>query len=89
MSQEELLENMAASKPEAKKIPIKAARLGFVFSGQGSQWQAMGQELMHDFPVFATIIEQSDACLQRLGATWCLKGKNIATCLLTVLDFAC
>ena len=77
-STEALLEALNVSNLEAKKIPVKQARLGFVFSGQGSQWQAMGQELMRDFPVFAAVIEESDMYLQELGATWSLKGKEPA-----------
>lgn len=77
-STEALFEALNISNLEAKKIPVKQARLGFVFSGQGSQWQAMGQELMRDFSVFATVIEESDIYLQELGATWSLKGKETA-----------
>ena len=75
-STEALLEALNVSNLEAKKIPVKQARLGFIFSGQGSQWQAMGQKLMRDFSVFATVIEESDICLQELGATWSLKSKD-------------
>lgn len=75
---EALLEALKVPNLEAKKIPANQARLGFVFSGQGSQWQAMGQELMRDFSVFATVIEESDICLQELGSTWSLKGEETA-----------
>ena len=77
-STEALLKALNVSNLKAKKIPVKQARLGFVFSGQGSQWQAMGQGLMRDFSVFATVIEKSDIYLQELGATWSLKGKETA-----------
>ncbi|KAL8668446.1 MAG: hypothetical protein Q9168_006926, partial [Polycauliona sp. 1 TL-2023] len=72
-STQTLLQNMDVSKLEAKKTHIKPARLSFVFSGQGSQWQAMGQSLMRDFRVFSTVIADSDRCLCQLGAKWSLK----------------
>ena len=75
-STEALLETLNVSNLEAQKIPVKKARIGFVFSGQGSKWQAMGQELMRDFPAFASVIEESHVYLQELGATWSLKGKE-------------
>jgi acyl transferase domain-containing protein len=42
-----------------------APRLGFVFSGQGSQWRGMGQELMRTAPRFAESIRECDAALRR------------------------
>ena len=85
-STEELLEALNVSRLEARKIPTKKAKLGFVFSGQGSQWQGMAQELMRDFSVFAAVVEESETYLQKLGATWSLKGKQTAThCMLACL----
>jgi acyl transferase domain-containing protein/NADPH:quinone reductase-like Zn-dependent oxidoreductase/SAM-dependent methyltransferase/acyl carrier protein len=37
--------------------PEKAARVVFVMSGQGPQWQGMGRELMQHEPVFKRMIE--------------------------------
>ena len=74
-SREDLVRSLNNPNLGATKIPAKPAKLGFVFSGQGSQWPAMGQELMHDFPVFGAVIEQCDAYLQVLGAKWSLKGE--------------
>ncbi|KAI4116766.1 MAG: hypothetical protein LQ345_002869 [Seirophora villosa] len=50
---------------------LKVPSLGFVFTGQGAQWPAMGLELL-DYPVFASAMEQADACLRSLGAEWSL-----------------
>ncbi|TLD23797.1 hypothetical protein PspLS_06375 [Pyricularia sp. CBS 133598] len=47
-------------------------RIGFVFTGQGAQWHAMGRELLASYPVFRASLERFDACLSRLGATFSL-----------------
>lgn len=47
--------------------------IAFVFTGQGSQWPAMGRDLMR-YPAFATIMEECEGCLKDLGASWLLLG---------------
>lgn len=47
-------------------------RLGFIFTGQGAQWYAMGRELYQQYPTFTASILQADACLTALGAEWSL-----------------
>ncbi|KAJ5425434.1 hypothetical protein N7465_000504 [Penicillium sp. CMV-2018d] len=60
-----------------KNLPsIQAARqprLGFVYTGQGAQWFAMGRELMSRYPVFAASIEEADKVVVKLGASWRLR----------------
>ncbi|MCJ1402141.1 hypothetical protein MMC11_005360 [Xylographa trunciseda] len=56
-------------KPSRCSSPLK---LAFVFTGQGAQWAAMGRELMRDYPVFASTIQDADMCLKGLGARWSL-----------------
>ena len=51
---------------------VEQPRLGFIFTGQGAQWHAMGRELMRSYPVFASTIEVADDCLVGLGAQWSL-----------------
>ncbi|KAI0973631.1 polyketide synthase [Xylaria arbuscula] len=41
------------------------AKLGFIFTGQGAQWHAMGSKLF-EYAVFRTSIDYLDALLQRL-----------------------
>ncbi len=44
--------------------PEKAARVVFVMSGQGPQWQGMGRELMKHEPVFKRMIESCDKAMR-------------------------
>ncbi|KAH7327102.1 beta-ketoacyl synthase domain-containing protein [Rhexocercosporidium sp. MPI-PUGE-AT-0058] len=46
----------------------KEPRIGFVFTGQGAQWHAMGRELLDAYPVFAATMEKIDRYLFELGA---------------------
>ena len=48
-------------------------KLGFIFTGQGAQWPAMGQDLMV-YPAFASALQEADDCLRSLGAGWSLIG---------------
>lgn len=41
-------------------------RIGFVFTGQGAQWFAMGRQLMEQSPFFRQTIERCDEVLQQL-----------------------
>ncbi|OAA60318.1 Beta-ketoacyl synthase [Niveomyces insectorum RCEF 264] len=65
---ERLIESFATAM---KAKPIRAARpptVGFVYTGQGAQWHAMGRELFESYPVFKKSLERFDACLRGLGA---------------------
>lgn len=51
--------------------PSRVSRLpavGFVFTGQGAQWHAMGRELLPAYPVFRQTMEAVDDHLVFLGA---------------------
>ncbi|OJJ49991.1 hypothetical protein ASPZODRAFT_109969 [Penicilliopsis zonata CBS 506.65] len=45
-------------------------RLGFVFTGQGAQWFAMGRQLMTAYPQFMESMQEAHEVLQNLGAAW-------------------
>lgn len=55
---------------------FSAPKIAFVFTGQGAQWHAMGQELMNIYSVFSSAVEAADQCLKSLGAEWSLKGDS-------------
>ncbi|KAJ4286910.1 hypothetical protein N0V88_007855 [Collariella sp. IMI 366227] len=53
--------------------PVKrgnAPRLGFVYTGQGAQWWAMGRELIDVYPAFKATLLDCDVHLKKLGAKW-------------------
>ena len=51
-------------------FPSVQSRIGFIFTGQGSQWARMGEEL-NQYPVFQQSVEKSDLYLRfTLGCTW-------------------
>ncbi|KAM0815914.1 hypothetical protein AB5N19_01715 [Seiridium cardinale] len=45
-------------------------RLGFVFTGQGAQWFAMGRELIAAYPKFREALEDGASYMRSLGADW-------------------
>lgn len=52
--------------------------LGFVFTGQGAQWSAMGKQLLETYPVAADTVRHLDKVLQKLPSppSWTLWGKH-------------
>ncbi|GME49746.1 ketoacyl-synt-domain-containing protein [Neofusicoccum parvum] len=47
-------------------------RLGFVFTGQGAQWWAMGRELIEAYPVFKATLLEAEGYLREFGAAYSL-----------------
>ncbi|THY20662.1 polyketide synthase [Aureobasidium pullulans] len=72
VSSDELGQSLATAK-----VPTFRARneptLGFVFTGQGAQWAAMGAELIRDYPIFEAALDKADDTLRGLGADFSLK----------------
>ncbi|KAK4508763.1 hypothetical protein PRZ48_002502 [Zasmidium cellare] len=67
------VKSLVTALNENKKATITrdAPRIGFVFNGQGGQWHAMGRELFA-YGEFAQAMQEADAILEGLGATWSL-----------------
>lgn len=53
----------------------KTPKVGFVFTGQGAQWHAMGRGLIPTFPVFAESLLKAERLLIEFGAKWSLFGE--------------
>ena len=66
--QTSILQDLAQPRPEAKWNRTLQGRpkVGFVFTGQGAQWHAMGRQLIEHCQLFKEILERCDATLQRL-----------------------
>ncbi|KAF8850740.1 hypothetical protein BDZ45DRAFT_184816 [Acephala macrosclerotiorum] len=79
-SLQELIKRLPdAAKTSKHTRKGKASKLGFVFTGQGAQWYAMGRELLV-YPVFRKSLEDATAYLDHLNSPWhlldeLLKGK--------------
>ena len=62
---------------ESHPKPVRSssnARAGFIFTGQGAQWYAMGRELL-DYPVFRQSLVDAGSYLIQLGSAWKLMGR--------------
>ncbi|TPX18755.1 uncharacterized protein E0L32_002612 [Thyridium curvatum] len=67
----ELIEAINGDKVVSGK-EVEPLRIGFIFTGQGAQWCAMGRELYKQYPVFANALDRADECLINLGSQWSL-----------------
>ena len=68
---DELVQNLSMN---AFPKPVRtrgAPNIGFVFTGQGAQWFAMGRELLV-YPVFKQSLEEATKHMQELGGSWSL-----------------
>lgn len=64
------LENSMPKPIRSSKTP----NIGFVFTGQGAQWYAMGRELL-SHQTFRESLQNATACLQSLHCPWSLLGR--------------
>ena len=72
------LSDALASADNNPTRPSGDFNIGFVFTGQGAQWSAMGRELLH-YTVFEETLQQADHVLLGCGAKWSLIG-TLLTC---------
>ncbi|OBT75234.1 Type I Iterative Polyketide synthase (PKS) [Pseudogymnoascus sp. 05NY08] len=68
----ELIGLIDSGKMKPGRRMDRPPRLGFVFTGQGAQWFAMGRELFDAYPVFKGCLLEAEGYLKALGATWSL-----------------
>ncbi|KJZ79728.1 hypothetical protein HIM_01197 [Hirsutella minnesotensis 3608] len=69
----QLIQNLQRAEPVLVKNPHGSVpQVAFVFSGQGSQYLGMGQELMSMYPVFSKTIYLIDSILRQTGLSGCL-----------------
>ncbi|RAH80851.1 polyketide synthase [Aspergillus japonicus CBS 114.51] len=67
------LASLASKLSNEGTRPRKSAekvRLGWVFTGQGAQWFAMGRELINSYPVFRQTLLECDEYIKEIGANW-------------------
>ena len=69
----ELIRKLEASQSNPSRTQEKP-RVGFVFTGQGAQWWAMGRELIEAYPIFKATIAAAENHLKDLGCTWSVLG---------------
>ncbi|WP_328984931.1 SDR family NAD(P)-dependent oxidoreductase [Thiorhodovibrio winogradskyi] len=85
-SRDELLRRLGAllttgtAPGSARKRVINTDRVGnvFVFSGNGSQWQGMGLQLLRTEPAFRRAVEQVDALLKKRSGTSIVKSLRLS-----------
>lgn len=63
-----------AAKSKVSRAPLQPTNIGFIFTGQGAQWHAMGAQLF-EYRVFSTAIQYLDYVLSSLpnGPDWSLE----------------
>ena len=70
------LHDLLSTKDHSLSRPSGKPKIGFVFTGQGAQWYAMGRQLLQ-YPVFLKSMEDSDRILKKLGSRWSLLGTSV------------
>lgn len=66
----ELTAALEDPRTKPSRRDVDKPRLGFVFTGQGAQWHAMGRELIGAYPIFKSSLLEAEAILKEFGCTW-------------------
>ncbi len=72
-SREDLLQKLENADIESLNVNYRSKSIVFVFSGQGSLYFGMGEELMKTAPLFRDVVIRCDALLQSCGLPGILK----------------
>lgn len=70
--------NLDSHLSHAVRAQVNGASIGFIFTGQGAQWYAMGRELLV-LQSFKTDLLKAETYLKSLGCTWSVLGKRTDT----------
>ena len=70
----DLIKAIEAGRMRPSRRRESRPRIGYVYTGQGAQWYAMGRELIEAYPVFKECLLEADGYLKEFGATWSLIG---------------
>ena len=62
---------LAQAKITSSQV-VGVPTVGFVFTGQGAQWAKMGAQLIPEYQVFSSSLNEADAYLRTLGADFSL-----------------
>ena len=65
------LKDLRAQLTRPRQSPKKVSHLGFIFTGQGSQYIKMGKDLLA-YTVYENTMKNADTYLQSLGSGWSL-----------------
>ena len=71
----QLAENLLKLGENSASKMSATPHIGFVFTGQGAQYQAMGRELLI-FPAFRESLQQASDFMSKLWSPWSLMGKQ-------------
>ena len=71
LNSEQLVYNLKDTA-DAYFKPVENPKIGFIFTGQGSQWPTMGRSLYRSYPVYSLAVRRADRILIELGASWSL-----------------
>ncbi|KAH8900188.1 ketoacyl-synt-domain-containing protein [Thozetella sp. PMI_491] len=68
----DVIESINSNKVISGRETGEEIRIGFVFTGQGAQWDGMGRELYGQYPAYTLALDRADRYLKSLGAQWSL-----------------
>lgn len=73
---QDLIRALESPKSPTGRASPSLPRIGFVFTGQGANWHAMGRDLVEAYPIYRAAIMEAEGYLKEFGTTWSLLGKH-------------